>query len=763
LRGEEDQSVATQLVKSNEDSISFPVTGMTCAACQSRVQRALAAEAGVLDASVNLVTKRAAVRYDPVAVSPARLIEAVRATGYDAQLPALDENPSDVASRQEDADEREARELAIKATVSVVAGILAMGISMPLIGSALANYSLLGLTTTILAWAGRDIYRRAWKAVRHRSADMNTLVALGTGSAFLYSVIATIAPSLFSRNGIAPDVYYEAVIFIIGLVLAGRAIEARARRKTSEALRKLVTLLPPSAHVEEDGRWLEKPLAEVRSGEIVVVRPGERIPVDGMLVEGASEVDESMLTGEPLPVAKSVGDRVVGGTLNTTGAFRYRATSVGADSVLARIVRLMRDAQSSRAPIQRLADKVSAVFVPVVLTIAIATFLVWYFAAGSTALPRAIAAAVSVLIIACPCAMGLAVPTAVMVATGRGAEMGLLIKGGEVLQRAGDVDTVVLDKTGTVTEGAPAVARVIALGTLSDVEVLGRAAALERHSEHPVAAAIVRAARDKEVALDPVTEFQSHTGSGVTGKVRGRDVAVGNIQLMRELGIAVEDPRLENGSSALEGEGEGEGSSKLLVATDGRIAGVIVVSDSLRPSSREAVQRLQAMGVDVLLLTGDRLTTAEAIAREIGVRRVVAEVLPQGKVAEIRGLQKLGRVVAMVGDGINDAPALAQSDVGISMPKGTDIAIEASDIALMRSDLRGVPTAISLSRKTMATMKQNLFWAFVYNVIGIPIAAGVLYPVTGLMLSPIIASAAMALSSVSVVTNSLRLRHARVT
>ena len=748
--------MGTRLVASNEDSISFPVTGMTCAACQARVQRALTAEPGVIDASVNLVTKSAAVRYDPAAVSPERLIEAVRATGYEAELPATDESSADATSRREDAEEREARELAIKATVSVVAGIVSMGISMLLMGNVLANYGLLGLTAAILAWAGRDIYRRAWKAVRHRSADMNTLVALGTGSAFLYSVIATIAPNLFARNGIAPDVYYEAVIFIIGLVLAGRAIEARARRKTSEALRRLVTLLPPSARVEESGKWLDKPLSDVRSGEIVVVRPGERIPVDGILVEGLSDVDESMLTGEPLPVAKNTGDRVVGGTLNTTGAFRYRATSVGDESVLARIVTLMEDAQSSRAPIQRLADKVSAVFVPVVLAIAIATFLIWYFAAGPTALPRAITAAVSVLIIACPCAMGLAVPTAVMVATGRGAEMGLLIKGGEVLQRAGDVDTVVLDKTGTVTEGAPAVAHVIALGPLNDADILGYAAALERHSEHPVAAAIVRAARDRDLSLDPATDFRSRTGSGVTGKVQGREVAVGNAGLMRELGIAVEDPRRLNKSPS------GEGSSELYVAVDGRVAGVIVVSDSLRPSSREAVQKLQGMGVDVLLLTGDRLATAEAIAKEIGVSRVVAEVLPQDKVAEIRRLQKLGRVVAMVGDGINDAPALAQSDVGISMPKGTDIAIEASDIALMRSDLRGVPSAISLSRKTMATMKQNLFWAFVYNVIGIPIAAGVLYPLTGLMLSPIIASAAMAFSSVSVVTNSLRLRHARI-
>jgi Cu+-exporting ATPase len=748
-------TMATQVVADTKHLISFPVNGMTCAACQARVQRALASEPGVIDASVNLLTKSAAVRYDSATVSPERLVEAVRATGYEAALPVAGETAARAMSRRQDGEERHAREVAIKAAVSVVAGTVSMGISMMLRGNPLTNFGLLGLTSVILVWAGRDIYRRAWKAVRHGSADMNTLVALGTGSAFIYSVIATIAPSLFARNGIAPDVYYEAVIFIIGLVLAGRAIEARATRKTSEALRRLVTLLPASARVEENDKWIDKPLADVRSGEIVVVRPGERIPVDGIVVEGSSDVDESMLTGEPLPVAKSVGDRVVGGTVNTTGAFRYRATSVGAESVLARIVGLMEEAQSSRAPIQRLADRVSAVFVPTVLAIAIVTFIAWYVIAGPGALPHAIAAAVSVLIIACPCAMGLAVPTAVMVATGRGAEMGLLIKGGEILQRAGDVDTVVLDKTGTVTEGAPAVARVIPVGTLSEAEILACAAALERHSEHPVAAAIVRAANAKELALLSATDFRSRTGSGVTGKVQGQDVAVGNAPLMRELGIATEDLQLPGESSLT-------ATSDLYVAVDGSVVGVIAISDSLRPTSREAVQRLEEMGVDVVLLTGDRFSTASKIAGDVGIQRVVAEVLPQGKVAEIRRLQALGKVVAMVGDGINDAPALAQSDVGISMPRGTDIAIEASDIALMRSDLRGVPAAISLSRQTMATMKQNLFWAFVYNVIGIPIAAGVLYPFTGVMLSPIIASAAMALSSVSVVTNSLRLRRARV-
>ena len=736
-----------------DEKVIFPVTGMTCAACQARVQRALAAEPGVRDAAVNLVTRSAAVRYDPSTVTPQRLVDAVRATGYDAELPPASEDVL-AASSASDVESREARTLATRATVSVVAGVLAMAVSMGAMGNALINYSLFALTAAILAWAGRDIYRGAWRAVRHRSADMNTLVALGTGSAFIYSSAATFAPWVFARNGIAPDVYYEAVIFIIGLVLAGRAIEARARSRTSSALRKLASLLPSTARVEERGAFIEKPLGEVRSGETVLVRPGERIPVDGSIVDGGSDVDESMLTGEPLPVAKGVGDKVVGGTLNTTGSFGYRATSVGADSVLARIVILMRDAQASRAPIQRLADRVSAVFVPTVLLIAIATFIAWIFLAGPAALPRAIAASVSVLIIACPCAMGLAVPTAVMVATGRGAELGLLIKGGEILQRAGDVDTVVFDKTGTVTVGAPNVVRIIPAAGASEEQVLSVAASLERHSEHPLATAIIRAAGQRAVRLERVENFQARAGSGVTGEIGGRGAAIGNAQLMRALGVEVKQDAVDFSAA--------DGGSQLFVAADGQVLGKIVVADAIRHTSREAVESLKDLGVDVVLLTGDRKSAANSAAEAVGIERVVAEVLPEQKVEEIRRLQQAGRVVAMVGDGINDAPALAQADVGVSMPKGTDIAIEASDIALMRSDLRSVPTAISLSRQTMATMKQNLFWAFIYNVVGIPIAAGVLYPVMGVTLSPIIASAAMALSSVSVVTNSLRLRRVKL-
>jgi len=744
--------MATLLEAEDKTSISFPVTGMTCAACQARVQRTLAALPGVADASVNLITNTAAVRFDPAVISPPELVSAVQSTGYGADLPTEAPNYLRPDAQADDAEARDARSLAIKAIVSIAAGLAAMVVSMSMMGSVTANYTMLAITAAIMLWAGRDFYVRAWKALRHRSADMNTLVALGTGAAFLYSLVATLSPGMFVRNGIAADVYYEAVIIIIGLVLTGRALEARARRKTSVALRQLATLIPPRARVEESGDWVEKPVEQIKSGEVILVRPGERVPVDGVIIDGSSAVDESMLTGEPMPVTKAGGDRIVGGTVNTTGAFRYRATSVGADSVLARMVKLMREAQSSRAPIQRLADRVSAVFVPVVVAIAIATFLAWFFLADVAAVPRGLAAAVAVLIIACPCAMGLAVPTAVMVATGRGAEMGLLIKGGEILQRAGDVDTVVFDKTGTITEGKPAVTRVTPQPGWNEEKLLSIAASVEQSSEHPLATAVIDAASVRRIGLRPVTEFQSHTGAGVSGTVDGVRVVVGNAKLVRLSAADVGRSDINQGNAS--------GETRIYVSVDGSLAGLIAVSDPIRISAARAVSSLRAQSIDVVLLTGDMRETADAIATQSGIATVVAEVLPEGKVAEIRRLQSEGRVVAMVGDGINDAPALAQSDVGIAMASGTDIALEASDIALMRPDLTGVSSAISLSRRAMATMKQNLFWAFVYNVIGIPVAAGVLYPFTGLMVSPILASAAMALSSVSVVTNSLRLRGA---
>jgi Cu+-exporting ATPase len=775
--------------------VDIPVSGMTCAACQARVQRRLAREPGVQDAAVNLMTRTASVTYDPAEASPQSLVDAIRATGYGADLP-VDRSVLEEQEATDRAYAEEYRDLRRKAAVSITVGIVAMIVSMPLmapvghdgmtgssdpfmrwasaalspvvqrampwlyaIDTRVLSFALLAATAAIMCWAGRHFYTRAWAALRHRSADMNTLVAVGTGAAFLFSVVATVAPSFFLARGVAPDTYYEAVIFIIALILVGNALEARAKRQTAASLRELAELQPGTARIERDGVDVTVAVEDVRQGDVVSVRPGERLPVDGELVDGSSAVDESMLTGEWSPVAKSVGDQVVGGTLNGTGAFRYRATTLGADSVLARIVRLMRDAQGTRAPVQRLADRVAAVFVPVVIALAIATFAVWYVVADAAPVVRAFAAAVAVLVIACPCAMGLAVPTAVMVATGKGAELGILIKGGEALQRADSLDTIVLDKTGTVTEGKPAVTDIVSVDpSRSNAELLGVAAAVERRSEHPLAAAIVASAEDRGLTLGAAESFQSHPGRGVTGVVDGVAVTAGNARMMAEWAVD---------SSAASREFDrlaSEGKTVVLVALDGRLAGLIAVADPVKAGSRDAVAAFERMGLDVVLLTGDSEAVATAVARDTGIERVIAGVLPEGKVAEVRRLQEAGHVVAMVGDGVNDAPALAQADLGIAIGSGTDVAIEASDVTLVRGDLRGVAQAVALSRRTMRTMKQNLFWAFVYNVVGIPIAAGVLYPVAGILLSPILASAAMALSSVSVVSNSLRLRryHPRV-
>ena len=795
----------TTLNTGENETIRIPVSGMTCAACQSRVQRTLQKQPGVADASVNLMMKSATVTFDPATVSPERLVDVIRETGYGAQLASPDQTAFEEQQARDRAAREEFAELRTKALVSGVMGVIAMIVSMPLM-SAIAtthghgavadpfmrwamgsldpvlrsafpwiyslspriiSYTLLGLTLGVMTWAGRHFYTRAWAAFRHHSADMNTLVAVGTGAAFVYSVIATVAPEFFLARGVAPDVYYEAVIIIIALILTGNAFEARAKRQTSAALRALVDLQPKTARVIRPGpngpEEIDVPVEDVTGGETVVVRPGERLPVDGEVVSGESAVDESMLTGESLPVVKRAGDRVLGATINRTGAFSYRATTLGSDSVLAHIVKLMRDAQGSRAPIQRLADRISGIFVPVVISIAIATFVAWFVTADTAPGVRAFAAAVAVLIIACPCAMGLAVPTAVMVATGKGAELGVLIKGGEALQRAGDITTVVLDKTGTVTSGRPVVTDVVrAADTLFTSErtaddLLGLVASLETSSEHPLADAIVRHAKDKGLALQPADEFQSVTGRGAIGVVDGFALAVGNAALMADYAIDVEPVRAAADRLAADAK------TPMYVAIDGALAGVIAVADPIKDTSRDAIARLHALGLEVVMLTGDNQRTADAIAREAGIDRVVAEVLPEGKVAEVKRLQSAGRVVAMVGDGINDAPALAQADVGMAIGTGTDIATEASDVVLMRGDLRSAAQAIELSRRTMRTMKQNLFWAFIYNVVGIPIAAGVLYPAFGLLLSPILASAAMAFSSVSVVGNSLRLRRARFT
>ncbi len=787
---------AALLEKAAGARIEIPVEGMTCAACQASVQKALQRQPGVLDAAVNLMLKSAAVTYDPAVATPEALVAAIRDTGYEAELPRDDANDFAEQEARDRSQVEEFRALRRKALASGAAGIVAMGVSMPLmtaghagahlgpvadpfmrwametmtpalrrvlpwlyrIDPAVLSWGLLLLTLGVMAWAGRHFYVRAWSALRHRSADMNTLVAVGTGAAFLFSAAATIAPGFFLARGVAPDVYYEAVVIIIALILTGNTFEARAKGRTAAALRALVALQPRTARVLRGNQETDVPVEEVRGGDTVVVRPGERIPVDGELLSGASAVDESMLTGESRPVEKGPGDRVIGGTINRTGAFRYRATGLGSASVLAQIVRLMREAQGSRAPIQKLADRISGVFVPVVIGLALLTFAVWLLAAGPGSVVRAAAAAVAVLIIACPCAMGLAVPTAVMVATGRGAELGILIKGGEALQRAGDVTTVVLDKTGTLTAGRPAVTDVILppSGSTTQDELMRLVAALESSSEHPLADAMAQHAKERKLELPKPEGFQSFTGLGVAGIVEGSFLAVGNAGLMAE--YAVDPAPLAADAGRLSGEGK----TAVYVARDGELAGLIAVADPLKPTAREAVARLAALGLDVVLLTGDDRKTAEAVARQAGIRTVVAGVLPAGKVAEVRRLQGEGKVVAMVGDGINDAPALAQGDVGIAIGTGTDIAMEAGDVTLMRGDPRGVATAVALSRRTLRTMRQNLFWAFLYNVIGIPIAAGVLYPRFGILLSPILASAAMAASSVSVVTNSLRLRRARV-
>jgi Cu+-exporting ATPase len=738
--------------------ITIPISGMHCAACQSRVQTALAGTPGVSDANVNLMLNNASVTYDERAVEPQALVEAIRSTGYEAAIPAPDTSAFAQQDDQERAREREVRELTRKTSASLGVAAVTMILPMTFMHAAWMPWALLVLTTFVVGWPGRQFYARAWRAFRHHTADMNTLIAVGTGAAYLYSAFATVAPQVFTARGLTPDLYYEAVTAIIGLILLGNLFEARAKRQTTAALRALADLQPKTVRVLRDLREIEIPIEQLERGDVFIVRPGERVAADGEVVSGSSAVDESMLTGESMPVAKGRGDRVVGGTINRTGALKARATTLGPESALARIVQLMRDAQGSRAPIQNLADRVSRVFVPVVISIAIATFVAW-FVTGTRA--TALVAAISVLIIACPCAMGLAVPTALMVATGKGAQLGVLIKGGEALQRAHEIDVVVLDKTGTITAGKPSVVDIVLANQtaagMRDEEVLALVAGVESLSEHPLADAIVRAAAERGVTRVDVREFESRTGRGAMGRsADGRRIAAGNAVLMRELNIDI---------TAIEAEAQriaNAARTPVYVAVDDAGVAVLGIADPIKPEARGAIERLKRMGLEVSMLTGDSRATASAIAAEAGIQHVIAEVLPDQKVAEIRRLQGGGRreegrgknetrVVAMIGDGINDAPALAQADVGIAIGTGTDIAIEAADITLMRGDLNAAVDALALARRTMRVMRQNLFWAFIYNVIGIPLAAAG-------ALSPIIASGAMAFSSVSVVGNSLRLK-----
>jgi P-type Cu+ transporter len=769
------------------------VTGMTCAACQANVQRVLARQPGVHDASVNLVTGQARVVFDPSATDPDRLVAAVDTIGYGASVAPVESSAVAAEEAREATQAREFHELRRKAVVSGVLGAVAMVLSMPLMAAPghehrvvadplmqavmerwtpalqavapalyvvpapVLAWTLLGMTLLVMAWAGRGFYVHGVRALRRGVPDMNSLIAVGTGAAFLYSAAATVRPALFEAAGVMADVYYEVVIIIIALVLAGRTLEARARRQTAAALRQLAALQPGVATVLSDGAPREVPIEQVVRGDRLLVRPGERVPVDGDVIEGTASVDESMLTGEPVPVLKRPGDRVTGGTVTRSGSLQFRATAVGPDSTLAQLVRLMRDAQASRAPIQQLADRVSAVFVPAVIAIAIVTAGVWLVVATEGAIVRALSAGVSVLIIACPCAMGLAVPTAVMVATGRAGQLGALVKGGGALQRAGEVTTVVLDKTGTLTEGRPEVLSIEPSGE-EGLDLLQLAAAVEQRSEHPLAEAVVQAARARGMAVPEASGFIGEPGLGVEAVVEGHRVIVGTAAWLESRGVDA-SPLARQADAVAAGA---RTPVLVAVAGGGRPArlGLIGIADPVRPSSAAVVDALRRMGLDIVMLTGDRRRTAEAVAEQVGIALVVAEVAPGGKVDVVRSLQAQGRVVAMVGDGINDGPALAQADVGIAMGGGADLALDAADIALLRGDLRALVAAIRVSRAAMRIMRQNLFWAFVYNVIGIPVAAGVLYPTFGILLSPVIASGAMAFSSVSVVMNSLRLRRA---
>ncbi|MEM8601076.1 MAG: heavy metal translocating P-type ATPase [Bacteroidota bacterium] len=741
------------------------VQGMTCAACSGRVERALRRTLGVEEATVNLATERASVRFWPDAIARADLDQVVRDAGYEVIDIA---EKSEAATPDRNDAEKEARECerkALRRRLWLAAGftlpivLLDMGAMLvPPVHEALmallpiqtGRYVFFALASVVQFGPGLRFYRTGWAAVRHGAPDMNTLVALGTSAAYGYSVVATFVPSILPPG--ANHVYYEASATVITLILLGKYLEALAKGRTSEAIRSLLRLQPDTARVERGGRFVERPTAEVVVGDRVQVRPGERVPVDGTVVEGRSFVDEAMLTGEPVPVEKSEGDEVVGGTVNQAGSFTLRATQVGADTVLQQIIRLVEAAQGSKPAVQALADRVVAVFVPVVLVIAAATFAVWLSVGPDPALTYALVAAVSVLIIACPCAMGLATPTAVMVGTGKAAQHGVLFRRGEALQTLTEVEVVALDKTGTLTEGRPTLTDVAVAPGFEEDEVLRLVAAAEARSEHPIAEALVRAAEERGFAVPTVAGFTAEPGFGVSGTVGGRAVIVGADRFMAQQDLDVGVFEVDAARLA------DEGKSPLYAAIDGQLAAVLAVADPIKDKTPEAIRALHSLGLRVAMVTGDNEGTARAVATHLGIDDVRAEVLPADKADVVRALQDEHRRVAFVGDGINDAPALAQADVGVAIGTGTDIAIEAADVVLMGGDLNGLVRARSLARATLRTIRQNLFWAFAYNVILIPVAAGVFYPLTGTLLSPVFAAAAMGLSSVFVLGNALRLR-----
>ncbi len=737
---------------------------MTCASCVARVERALSKVEGVSSASVNLATQTASVEYLPGAATAADFRAAVERAGYAVPEVAPGEDP---VARQERVQREEERYLLSRLRVGVLLGVPLLLLShwdmipgaggLPLSPFAAAVLQFL-LATPIQFYAGSRYYRGAWAVARHGSTDMNTLVALGTSVAYFYSAVATFFPGVVTAEGLSVHLYYETSAAIIVLVLLERYFEARAKGRTSEAVKKLIGLVPKTARVVRDGGEIDVPIESVGAGDLVVVRPGEKIPVDGTVRDGRSAVDESMLTGEPIPAEKAPGDAVTGGTMNLNGRLVFTATRVGKETVLARIVDMVREAQGSKPPIGRLADVIASWFVPAVMGVAAATFLAWYFLGPEPRGTYALVSTSSVLIIACPCAMGLATPTSIMVATGKGAELGILVRDGAALETAQKVDTVVLDKTGTVTRGKPDLGAVRLVpggpleGEAGERELLYLAASAESGSEHPLADAVVCGARERGIEAASPREFASEAGQGIRAVVDGRAVLAGNASWLLDSGVgAVGLP----GIVAEVAEG---GGTPVCVAVDGRAAGVLSLADEIKEGSVEAILRLRGMGLTVVMLTGDNPRTAEAVAAKAGIDRVIAGVLPDRKAQEIKALQAEGKVIAMVGDGINDAPALAQADVGMAIGTGTDIAMESGDLVLMGGDLRGVPRALSLSRATLRNIRQNLFWAFAYNVVLIPVAAGVLYPFFGVLLNPVFAAAAMGLSSVTVVGNALRLR-----
>ena len=738
-----------------QDKITISVGGMTCAACVRRVENALKDIEGVVEVSVNLATARATVIHAARWAGLSALARVVTDQGYEY----LGELKDSLDDPIEKARKRELKELTLKVVCGAILSVIIFFGSMQhwfgflhFIPHQAMLLAVFVLTAPAVFWVGSRFFVGAYKAAKQKTSDMNTLVAVGAFSAYAYSAAATFFPHFFESAGVAPHVYYDGAAMIITLILLGRLLEARAKGKTSSAIKKLMGLKPKTARVLRDGAEVEIAVGALQIGDVVLVKPGEKVPVDGMVLNGQSTLDESMLTGESMPVAKEAGQKVFAATINKTGSFTLRATGVGAETMLAQIIRLVEEAQGSKAPIQRLADKVASVFVPIVFVVAFVTFGVWYFLPADATFSRALINFVSVLVIACPCALGLATPTAIMVGTGLGAQSGILIKGGEALEKIHQLSVIVFDKTGTLTRGKPEVTDVVAAAGFDERQVLTVAAALEKTSEHPLAQSILQRAQSENIATDPTEKFEALSGLGAKAEVDRKLCLIGNRLLMDDQSVSVST--FNDAAAKLAGEGK----TVVYVALDKKIIGLIALADVPKASARQAVESLKRRGLKVAMVTGDNAGTAKSIAAQLGIERVMAEVLPGSKADEIRKLQAEGEVVAMVGDGINDAPALAAADVGIAIGAGTDVAIEAADITLIRDDLTGVPEAIALSASTMRVIKQNLFWAFIYNIIGIPIAAGALYPFFGILLNPEFAAAAMAFSSVSVVSNSLRLK-----